>query len=55
MSRKATGHPQLNIGITKGGEDMSEAIKTMKKYAKSIWFPVGEPNVGFTQYFIGQS
>lgn len=34
---------------------MSEAIKTMEEYAKSIPFPVGEPNTAFAQCFIGQS
>ena len=34
---------------------MSEAIQTMEEYAKSIPFPVGEPNTVFAQYFIGQS
>ena len=34
---------------------MSEAIKTMEEYARSIPFPVGEPNTAFAQCFIGQS
>ena len=34
---------------------MSETIKTMEEYARSIPFPVGEPNTGFAQFFIGQS
>ena len=34
---------------------MSEAIQTMEEYAKSIQFPIGEPNTALAQYFVGQS
>ena len=36
-------------------KDNSIAITEKDKYAKTIMFPIGEPNVAYQQYFIGQS
>lgn len=35
--------------------DDSPALTEKDRYAKTIMFPIGEPNDGFAQYFIGQS
>ena len=36
-------------------KDNSIAITEKDKYAKTIMFPIGEPNIAYQQYFIGQS
>ena len=35
--------------------DSATALTEKEKYAKTIFFPIGEPNTAYSKYFIGQS
>lgn len=36
-------------------KEEGEALTAMEKYRKSIFFPIGEPNSAYAEYFVGQS